>query len=150
MSDKPKAPRISSKVKAAIDIMVSGDAKTITDAAAAAGLSREHLSRELSRPHVTEHLHQKVKRAIATGAARAGVTKLALLDSPNEMVRDRASSFVLGGAGIVPASDPQPLGERRSAPGLIIVIERGNAEPKIIGPEAALQIPAARTIAHQP
>lgn len=136
MSEKPKP--ISAKVKAAIDAMVAGDAKTITDAAAVAGVSREHLSRELSKPHVTEHLRQKIKRTLAIGAARAGATKLALLDSPNEMVRDRASSYVLGLIGIAP--DPEP-NDRASVqlPGLQIVIVQPagiSAEPpRVVGPQ---------------
>jgi hypothetical protein len=48
--------RISKKVRAAVDIMVGGDVKTIPDAARQAGLSREHLSRELSKPHISEHM----------------------------------------------------------------------------------------------
>ena len=43
--------RISAKVRAAIDLMVSGECKKICDAAAKAGLARESLSRALSTPH---------------------------------------------------------------------------------------------------
>ena len=39
-------------------------------------------------------------------AARAGATKVDLLDSDNAMARDRASTFVLGLAGIAPAATP--------------------------------------------
>ena len=44
---------------------------TIIDAAAKVGLSREHLGRELQKPHIAELMLQKVKRALAmnTGAA---------------------------------------------------------------------------------
>ena len=42
--------RISKKVRAAIDAMVSGDCKKICDAAAKVGLARESLSRALSTP----------------------------------------------------------------------------------------------------
>jgi hypothetical protein len=98
--------RISKKVRAAIDAMVSGECKKICDAAAKVGLARESLSRALSTPHVAEHLRQKVLRHLAIHAARAGATKTELLDSPSELVRDRASSFVLGLAGIQPASQP--------------------------------------------
>jgi hypothetical protein len=98
--------RISKKVRAAIDAMVSGECKKIVDAAAKVGLARESLSRALSTPHVAEHLRQKVLRHLAIAAARAGATKTELLDSPSELVRDRASSFVLGLAGIAPASAP--------------------------------------------
>jgi hypothetical protein len=54
--DKPR--RISTKVRTAIDAMVAGGVKTIADAARSAGLSREHLSRELSKPHIAEHIRR--------------------------------------------------------------------------------------------
>jgi hypothetical protein len=98
--------RISKKVRAAIDAMVSGDCKKICDAAAKVGLARESLSRALSTPHVAEHLRQKVLRHLAIAGTRAGATKVELLDSSNEMARDRASTFVLGLAGIQPATSP--------------------------------------------
>jgi hypothetical protein len=111
--DTPPAPeaaiparRISAKVRSGIDAMVTGDCKTIKDAAAKAGLSREHFTRELSKPHIAEYLRQKVLRSLAIAAARAGAVKGELLDSDNEMVRDRASTFVLGLADIAPASVP--------------------------------------------
>jgi hypothetical protein len=86
--------------------MVSGECKNITEAAAKVGLARESLSRALSTPHIAEYLRQKVMRHLAIGAARAGAVKVDLLDSSNEMARDRASTFVLGLAGIQPATSP--------------------------------------------
>ena len=98
--------RISKRVRAAIDLMVRGECKQIKDAAEKVGLARESLSRALSTPHVAEHLRQKVLRHLAIAAARAGAVKGELLDSDSELVRDRASSFVLGLAGIAPAATP--------------------------------------------
>jgi hypothetical protein len=98
--------RISKKVRSAIDALVSGDCKQIKEAAEKVGLARESLSRALSTPHVAEHLRQKVMRHLAMAAARAGAVKVDLLDSASELVRDRASAFVLGLAGIQPASTP--------------------------------------------
>jgi hypothetical protein len=97
------AKRISAKVRRAIDAMVSGDCKQIKEAAEKVGLARESLSRALSTPHVAEHLRQKVLRSLAIAAARAGATKVELLDSASELVRD---PFVLGLADIAPASAP--------------------------------------------
>jgi DNA invertase Pin-like site-specific DNA recombinase len=57
--------RISAKVRTGIDAMVSGQCKTIKEAAEKAGLSREHFTRELSKPHIAEHLRQKVSRHLA-------------------------------------------------------------------------------------
>jgi hypothetical protein len=102
--ESPK--RISKKVMAAIDALVGGDCKTITEAADKAGLARESLSRALAKPHIAEHLRSKVVKYLALQAARAGAVKGELLDSANEMVRDRASTFVLGLAGIQPATSP--------------------------------------------
>jgi hypothetical protein len=98
--------RISKKVRTAIDLMVRGDCKKICDAAAKVGLARESLSRALSTPHVAQHLREKVLRHLAIAAARAGYVKGELLDSDNEIARDRASSFILGLAGIQPATSP--------------------------------------------
>jgi hypothetical protein len=56
-------------VRTAIDAMVNGEVKTIADAARSAGLSREHLSRELSKPHIAEHMRQRVVRALSVASA---------------------------------------------------------------------------------
>jgi hypothetical protein len=98
--------RISKRVVTAIDLIVSGECKKISEAAEKARLARESLSRALSKPHVAEHMRIKVQRSLAMASARAGATKVELLDSANEMVRDRASGFVLGLAGIQLANTP--------------------------------------------
>src|SRR5712671_4284493 len=102
----PPKKRVSKKIIAAIDKMVSGECRKIAEAAEAVGLARESLSRALSRPHVAELMRTKVLRSLAMAAARAGAVKGELLDSSNELVRDRASTFVLGLAGIQPAATP--------------------------------------------
>ena len=101
-----KALRITEKVRRAIGLMVSGECKQITQAAERVGLARESLGRALDKPHVAEFLRQKVIRHLATQAARAGAVKGELLDSDNELVRDRASTFILGLADIQPATSP--------------------------------------------
>src|SRR5450432_314457 len=72
--------RVSKKITAAIDAMVSGECKNITEAAQKAGLARESLSRALSKPHVAELVRTKVLRHLAIAATRAGATKVELLD----------------------------------------------------------------------
>ena len=98
---------ISRRIKAACDALVNGDVKTIGQAAAKANLSREHLSRELSKPHIAAYLHQKACRVLAIGASRAAAVKMELLDGGSEHVRNDASTFVLGLAGIKPKADAQ-------------------------------------------
>lgn len=98
--------RISKKVRSGIEALVSGHVKTIREAAEKAGLSREHFTRALSQPHIASYMHTKVVRQLAIAAARAGAVKGELLDSDNAMVADRASTFILGLAGIAPAANP--------------------------------------------
>ncbi|MGY3344684.1 MULTISPECIES: hypothetical protein [unclassified Bradyrhizobium] len=131
MTDKPK--RITKKIKTAVDALVAGEAKTVTEAAAAAGITREHLSRELSRPHIAEHLRSKVLRRLAVAAARAGDTKVNLLDSSNELVRDRASSFILGLAGISPETASVAPSSGAVIPGLQIVLIQGGEQQVVSG-----------------
>jgi hypothetical protein len=119
-----KAARISARVRQAINLFVSGECTKITDAAERVGLARESLGRALDRPHVIAYLQMRTRRRLELLAARAGAVKGDLLNSPNEMVKDRASSFILGIAGIVPATDPQSArpGDhraRRSVPGAV-------------------------------
>jgi phage terminase small subunit len=104
LPDKPLP--VTPKVRRAILLFVNGDCQTITQAAQRAGLARESLSKALDRPHVIAYLQQRTRKRLEILAARAGVVKGELLDSDSEIVRDRASSFVLGLAGIQPAATP--------------------------------------------
>jgi hypothetical protein len=66
-----KAMRITNKVRRAVDLLVNGECKQITEAAARVGLARESLGRALARPHVAEHMRQKViKRLNLAGAVK--------------------------------------------------------------------------------
>ena len=138
---RTRTPGISGAVRDAIEAMVRGVAKTITDAAAATGISREHLSRELSKPHVADHLRTKVMRALAVAAARAGHVKTALLDSPSEIVRDRASSYVLGLAGIAPASQPSVSVNVEIRAGYVIDLRDDDPPPTTINAVAIASRP---------
>jgi hypothetical protein len=99
-----KVLRITDKVRRGIAALVSGECKNPTDAARKVGLAPESMSRALAKPHVLQHLQTQTRRRLEILAARAGFVKGELLDSDNQMVADRASSFILGLANIVPAS----------------------------------------------
>ncbi len=151
MSDEPNTlpavpakPRpISRRVKRAIGTMIRGEAKTITAAAELAGLSREALSRALSKPHVIKYLHEKTLRSLAIAAGRAGAVKVELLDSPNARVRNEASTFVLELAGIKPAAAPQVSISIEAKAGWIVDL---TAEPR-----PAIDVtPAPKIIEHEP
>jgi hypothetical protein len=101
-----KKLRITVRVRRAIDLMARGECKQITEAAEKVGLARESLSRALAKPHVIEHMRQRAVRTIQMAAGRAAEVKAELLDCGDSMARDRASTFVLGTAGIGPATAP--------------------------------------------
>jgi hypothetical protein len=126
-----KSRRISRRIRSACDALVHGDVKTITDAAKLAKLSREHLSRELSKPHIAEYLRQKACRTLAIGAGRAAAVKMELLDSASEHVRNDASAFVLGLAGIRPKADAQVSVNVDIKAGFVIDL----SEPRVIDHE---------------
>ncbi|WBL82297.1 hypothetical protein I3J27_18365 [Bradyrhizobium xenonodulans] len=136
-TEKPERPKpISKKVRTGIDLMVSGDAKDITAAAKRVGLSREHLSRELRKPHIAQVMRDKTLANLSINAMKAGATKVRLLDSENGMVADRASTFVLGVAGIAPTPQPSVSVNVNIRAGYVIdLTEPNDGEPmKIISP----------------
>ncbi len=139
----PASKPITKKIRAAIDAFVHGDAKDITAAAKAAGLSRSHLSRELGRPHIAKFLHDKVVRNLTINGAKAGATKVQLLDSENEMVRDRASSFILGLTGIVPASPSTVVRSGGARAGWSIDLSEQTQAGLVIYVNQAAPLPAA-------
>jgi hypothetical protein len=132
------ALRVTKKVRAAIDLLVSGECKKIRDAAEKVGLAPETLSRAFAKPHVTALMIQKVQRSLALAAARAGAVKEELLDSDNAIVRDRASSFVLGLAGIAPASTPSVSLNLEIKAGYIIDISPDPSEVVDLRPARAI------------
>ncbi len=81
MPASPEKPRrITHKIRAAVDALVHGDAKSITEAAEKAGLSRSHLSRELGKQHISAFLRDKVLRNLAVNSAQTGATKVQLVN----------------------------------------------------------------------
>ena len=125
-----KALRITARVRRAVDLMATGECKTQLDAATRVGLARESLSRALAKPHVMEHMRQRAIRTIAQAAGRAAEVKAELLDCGDSMARDRASTFVLGTAGIGPATAPAPSVNIEMRAGYVIDLS-GRDEPDL-------------------
>src|ERR1700722_6320160 len=111
----PRKRSIPKKIKAACDAIISGQAKTVTDAAALAGISREYLSRQLGEPHVQEHLRQKAARNVAIASGRASARIGELIDAGSEHVSFDASKHVLAIAGIKPVGE-SPINLNFDAP----------------------------------
>lgn len=112
---EPRRRPISKKVMKAISLMIDGKAKNITEAAEQVGIARETLSRNLSRPDVADTMRQQVIKSLAAAAARASAVKVDLMESENAIVRERATSFVLGMIGVAPEQKPTSVNVNVSA-----------------------------------
>jgi hypothetical protein len=84
-------------------------------------------------------LRLQTVRRLGIAAARAGATKIELLDGDSEIVRDRASTFVLGLAGIAPASTPSVSLNIEVKAGYVIDLSDDPRAPpmRIVSPTAA-------------
>ena len=126
---------IAKKIRVAIEAITSGEVKTITDAAEKAGITREHLSRELSKPHVAEFLRQKAARVVAIAAGRASARLVELIDADSEHVSAEMTKHTLAVAAIKPASDGNinlNLGDVPRAGYVIILSEPGERARRTI------------------
>ena len=110
----PPAPRsgleskqrpVPRKVRDAIELLCTGQVRTIKAAAERVGLARETLSRRLSRPECIEALKTRAAREVALSSGRAAARLRELIDSASQKVALDATKFSLGVAGIKPASD---------------------------------------------
>jgi hypothetical protein len=102
---QPKMRKPPPRVRAAIEALCTGQARTITAAAKKVGLSRERLSRAFSEVHNAEALRTRAAREVALSSGRAAARLNQLIDSASQRVALEATKFSLGVAGIKPASD---------------------------------------------
>jgi hypothetical protein len=131
-----KKLRITPKVRQAIELLATGKCKTQLEAAEHVGLTRETISRSLAKPHIIEHMRQRAVRTIALAAPRAAEVKAELMDCADNMVRDKASSFVLGVAGIAPAGDGRSVNINiEMKAGYVIDLSGGDPPMRTVSPE---------------
>jgi hypothetical protein len=113
IKNQPKPVRerkISKRVRHAIDLLVSGRARTQVDAATQAGLTRERLCRALKENHVQGCLELAVKRQLASSQAPAAATLLRLLaEAKSEHVMKDCATTLLGYSGYHATSDRGPI-----------------------------------------
>lgn len=96
-----KPPRIPKRVRHACELIADGKVATITAAAERVGLSREHLSKTLSRPHVQAFIARKSRETIGTSILRASNRLVGLIDAKSEHVAAQVSERILTSEGIL-------------------------------------------------
>ena len=131
---RPKTRKPPPKVRAAIEALVTGQARTITAAAQKVGVSRERFSRAFSEVHNAEALRTRAAREVALSSGRAAARLSQLIDSGSQRVALEATKFSLGVAGIKPAADANVSVSIELKAGYVIDLsEPGAPAPKIIG-----------------
>jgi hypothetical protein len=112
-------PRISGKLEDALEAFVTSD-MTIAKAAETAGLSREHFSRSLRKPHVQERVMQMLRSQLVLHGAKAVESLSRNLNARSEYVQVMAASQLLDRAGF---SSKNALGLHRQAGDVTIHID---------------------------
>jgi hypothetical protein len=132
---------VGPRLRIAIEAMATGQAKTITEAAAAANLTREALSKALRRESVRGYMRSVIMETLGVGAVRAGRKVLELLeDAENSMVQLGAAKLLLGvGAGVVMPSPPGVAVQVNVAPAgyCIDLSENDGSGARVVGPSSA-------------
>jgi hypothetical protein len=132
-----KARPIPGKIKTALEAMLVGKARNLTQAAKAAGISREYLSRTLSaRPDIVVWAQNRAARVLGIGASVAAAKMLDLIHSNSSRVQFESSRHVLALAGIKPASDASVsvnVGIELKAGYVIDLSERDEPAARIVG-----------------
>lgn len=140
-----REPRISKRLRQAIDLLAKGRSLTQKAAAEACGLTAEHLSRSLRKDHVRAFLTRRTRETIAVGALRAGERVVELIDSGSEHVSLDASKHILAIEGIRPPADAQAVVNVNISPGYVINMnsprptERRLSEPAVIDAKPLIQ-----------
>ena len=102
--------RVSRKIRNAVALLVSGECKTVSAAAARCFLSRSHLSRSLHLPHIRAFAERELAKTIGVAQLRAGSVMANLMDSAkSEHVKKDASEFFLGLMGHVVQKNAAPV-----------------------------------------
>lgn len=132
-----KTKPISKRVIHAVQLLVTGECKTIKAAAEQANLSREGLSKALSKVHVASYLEQQTRVALSRSQAPAAATLIRLAtDAASEHVQKDAAIHLLNIAGHKPRQDAQVSVNVQVKAGFVIDL----SEP---------DKPAAMTIEHE-
>ena len=96
---KMNEPRISPAMEDALEAFVNTEC-TITDAAEDAGLTREHLSKSLRKPHIQDFVMQLLRAKLVQHGAKAVEALSRNLNAKSGYVQVMAASQLLDRAGM--------------------------------------------------
>lgn len=130
-----REPRISKRMRKAIDALAKGQARTQKAAAGIAGVSECHLSRMMQKAQFQAFLAQRTRETLAIGAIRASTRLAELVDSQSDNVAFHASVQSLRFAGFAPSEASQTNVQVNVQPGYVVHLPVGedDARPAIDG-----------------
>jgi hypothetical protein len=129
---KPK--RVPKKIQRAITLIFTGKCRYAADAAKDVGLTPEHLSRMMRKPHVQVFIAQERARILSDGSMRAASRLVSLVDAESEHVSLQASQHVLAIQGIAPPSERHGVQVNVNVtPGYIVKLRHAPDAPVIDG-----------------
>ena len=123
-TNKPK--RVPKRVQHALRLLLNGKHRYAADAAKAAGLSAEHLSRMMRKPHVEVFIAEERRRTISEGSLIAAGRVVELMHAASEHVSLQASQHVLAIEGIAPKQQGVQVNVNVKA-GFVIDLSEGHA-----------------------
>jgi hypothetical protein len=115
-----QAVYVKKLVRDATDLLVTGRARSVTEAAEMLGYDRAHLSRMLNKPHNKMYLAYAARSHLFSAAPIAAQALVDLLRSDNGKVALDAARFVLGMQGIGPTERSGSSVNLHVSPGYII------------------------------
>lgn len=136
---KERKPRISKRLRQAVELLASGKAKTQRDAAATVGMSEEHLCRSLRKSQIQAFMAQRAAENIARGVFRASSRFVDLIDAESEHVAAKVSERLLEHGGLLRAREGGGVNVsiiNNVSPGYVIDLS-GQDDGKMIDAEPA-------------
>lgn len=137
---EPLNPRITKRMRHALELYITGEAKTQAAAADKAGLSRERFCRALKQGHIQAFITQRSAEMFSALLPKAVRALDMVLDGGNEGARLNGALAVLRQHGIVSQDGPS-VAVTVNAPGYVIDLSGGRqiAEQPIIDANALSQ-----------
>jgi pantoate kinase len=102
-----KLKRIPRRIAEVVNLLVTGECKTIKAAAERTGMHPNYVSGALKKPEIQVFIERAARQTITNGLMRASARVNELVDAGSEHVSLDASKHVLAIAGIKPAQDAQ-------------------------------------------
>jgi hypothetical protein len=131
-----KCPR---RIAQAIALKIEGEVDTWTEAAARAGVTREHLSRSLKKDHVKAFLERKSREHLANSGPEAITTVVRIMQtSKNERTKLLAAEMLFQANQLYPKQGHVAVNVSVT-PGYVIDLSGPPAAERVIGHQSFLE-----------